>query len=130
MNILYLKTDGPTTYLGLALAGKLVQEVNWESGKDLARDLLSKIASIFEASETKLENIDGIVIYKGPGSFTSLRIGCTVANTLSYSRGVPIVGTSDLHWMSDGMERLKAGENDKIVIPEYGAEPNIAPQKK
>jgi tRNA threonylcarbamoyladenosine biosynthesis protein TsaB len=64
-------------------------------------------------------------VFQGPGSFTGLRIGITVANAIAYAQSVPIVGTRGEHWMADGIKRLQSGQNDTRVMPYYGADPNI-----
>jgi tRNA threonylcarbamoyladenosine biosynthesis protein TsaB len=78
----------------------------------------------------KLEDIQGIVVFKGPGSFTGLRIGITVANALAYSLNVPIVSDEEADWLQTGIQRLMAGESEPVALPEYGAAPHITPQKK
>jgi tRNA threonylcarbamoyl adenosine modification protein YeaZ len=40
----------------------------------------------------KLEELTGIIVIKGPGSFTALRVGISVANTLAHQLNIPILG--------------------------------------
>jgi hypothetical protein len=54
-----------------------------------------------------------------------LRIGLTVANALTDSLNVPVVGSTGDEWIQDGIKRLQAGENEKIILPEYGADVHI-----
>ena len=74
--------------------------------------------------------MDGIVCFQGPGSFTGLRIGLTVANALAYGLNVPVVACQDPHWLEIGVARLAKGESDHLALPFYGAEAHITPQKK
>jgi len=74
--------------------------------------------------------VTGLVVYQGPGSFTGLRIGITVFNTLAYTNKWPIVGTTGDNWRQAGIQRLEQGENDEIVLPEYGGEANITTPRK
>ena len=67
-------------------------------------------------------------MYEGPGSFTGLRIGMSVANALAYSFTIPIVAQSGA-WIEDGIRRLLAGENDNTALPEYGT-PAFTTQSK
>jgi tRNA threonylcarbamoyladenosine biosynthesis protein TsaB len=74
--------------------------------------------------------VQGIVAYQGPGSFTGLRIGLTVANALAYSLKVPIVATAGDQWVKLGQSRLTRGESDQLALPEYGAPVHITLPKK
>ncbi len=75
-------------------------------------------------------DVSGIIVFEGPGSFTGLRIGITVANTLAYGQGVPIVGAQGEDWIAKGLAQLAAGHNDTQVLPHYGAEAHITKPKK
>jgi len=109
MLILTLRTDKPEAELGL-----------FEGSTKLA----------YSTWSAHLQDLAGIAIYKGPGSFTGLRIGLSVANTLADSLQLPIVSTTSKKWIETACARLEKGENEKIALPEYGAEPHITKQKK
>jgi len=129
MLILTLRTDKPESEVGLYADNKqLVYEV-WEAHRKLAETLSDKIANILHSNEKEFSDIEGIVVYKGPGSFTGLRIGIAVTNALAYSLDVPIVGEAN-DWIEHGISRLLHGENDKTVLPEYGQDAHITQQKK
>ncbi len=98
----------------------------WESGRQLSNDLLKRIKELVG----EWSQLTGIVVFKGPGSFTSLRIGITVANTLSDSLGIPIAGSDGEDWIEDGLSMLQNDENDQLVMPEYGGHANITKPKK
>ena len=57
-----------------------------------AGDLLVAVDSIVDDPAA----IEGIVVGRGPGSFTSIRIGLATARTLSLALGVPVAGASTL----------------------------------
>jgi tRNA threonylcarbamoyladenosine biosynthesis protein TsaB len=131
--IALFKTDSNITRLGVKLSLNNSDDIiwiEWESGRELAQNLLIKLDEFISKNNKDLSDITGIIIFRGPGSFTSLRIGCTVANTIAYSLGVPIVGEIDEKWAESGLERLKNNENDQIVMPLYGASPNITPPSR
>lgn len=102
----------------------------WEANRELAKGLLGYIQNHLNEQGKDWTGISGIVVFKGPGSFTGLRIGLTVLNTLADARQIPIVGETGDHWQRAGLKRLEAGENDKIVLPEYGGEAHITQPKK
>ena len=55
--------------------------------------------------EAKLKNdIDGIVVAKGPGSYTGVRIGVTTAKTLAYALNTKLYGVSSLAKISNSEE--------------------------
>lgn len=54
--------------------------------------LLSLINEIFKKNKLDFKAIKGIEVETGPGSFTGLRVGVSVANALGYSLKVPVNG--------------------------------------
>ena len=102
------------------------QDFEWQAGRTLARGLLK----FLEEKTGDLRDISGIGVMKGPGSFTGLRIGLTVANTLADSLNIPIVGAMGEDWRETALSKLRAGESEKIVMPEYGAAAHITAPRK
>jgi len=124
--ILVLRTDTDRATIKLMnFDGERLSDDQWTSGRKLSGELLNRIKQALAKSEATWSDLTGIIVYLGPGSFTGLRIGAAVANTIAYAQEVPIVGTRGEMWLSRGLQRLKQGENDKQVIPYYGAEANI-----
>lgn len=130
MITLAIKTSSEVSEFYLLSDEQIVQKDVWESGRGLAKGILMRIVGLLHSSNLELSSLEGIVVYGGPGSFTSLRIGVSTANALSYSLGIPIVKTSSDAWIAIGSNKLKLGEDDKVVLPDYGAEPHITAQKK
>jgi len=63
--------------------------------------LLYNINFLLKNSKIKsIENIDLVAISEGPGSFTGLRIGFSVAKTVSYVKNIPIIGVNSLKAMT------------------------------
>ncbi len=129
--LLGIKTDTRVAEFYLYDAsGSLLAEMTWEADRQLARGLLGKLQAFLEEHETSFESLKGLFVFHGPGSFTGLRIGITVMNTLSYSSGLPIVGLGGDDWKTEAVHRLLSGENDQVILPEYGAPVRITTQKK
>lgn len=123
--IVALRTDAMVIELYGYNDGQLAQELRQEVGRDMARLLPGVIEDFM-----KDEPVDGLIVFRGPGSFTGLRIGITVVNTIAFARDIPVVGTMTEQWVEQGLQRLASGENDRIVLPEYGAAPNITRPRK
>lgn len=127
--IVLLDTSTPTCKLTLVNGDETFYH-EWESGRGLAKGLLAYLRDSFAEHGLSWEDISALGVYKGPGSFTGLRISVTVMNTLADSRSVPIVGETGDDWKERAQARLNAGENDRIVLPEYGGEANITTPRK
>jgi len=127
--ILLLDTSTPTCKLSL-VEGDWRYDDQWEANRELAKGLLGYIQDNLEKNHKSWKDISGLVAFQGPGSFTGLRIGLTVLNTLADAEHIPIVGTVGETWQQGGLSRLESGENDQIVLPEYGSEANITKPRK
>ncbi len=60
--------------------------------------------------------IEGIVVGRGPGSFTSIRIGLAMARTLALALDVPVAGASTLEAFSTGTPVLDARRGEVFTI--------------
>jgi tRNA threonylcarbamoyladenosine biosynthesis protein TsaB len=130
MIILALRTDKPEAELYLYDGVQKLNELKWQAHRELAETLNSKTEEILNKSSISYADIKGLVVYKGPGSFTGLRIGMSVANALAYGQSIPIVATGGEGWIQDGIKALKAGQSDKVATPEYGAPAHITKPRK
>ena len=130
MIILTLRTDKPEAEVGLYKDEKQLAYITWQAHRQLTETIHLKIKAILDYKELTLKSLDGIVIYKGPGSFTGLRIGFSVANALADALQKPIVSYAGSDWQRQGVQKLLLGGGEKLVLPDYGAEPKTTRQKK
>lgn len=127
--ILLLDTSTPTCKLTLA-DGDWRYDDEWEANRTLAKGLLVYLQQQLQKNGKAFADISGIGAFKGPGSFTGLRIGLTVLNTIADAQSIPIVGGTGENWQNDVLRRLDAGENEKIVLPFYGGDAHITKPRK
>jgi tRNA threonylcarbamoyladenosine biosynthesis protein TsaB len=130
--ILTIRTDKLEAEVGVYdMQGKQLSYHVWMAHRQLSATLLGVIRDELKKQDAVFEDIGAVLVFRGPGSFTGLRIGITVANTLAYGLNVSIVGEADeQNWLERGLARLADHANDQLVLPEYGAEANITKQKK
>lgn len=121
MIILTIRADKEEAEIGIFDNYAELAYYKWQAHRQLAETIHIEIAKLLQKLGKNLTDIDGIVAYKGPGSFTGLRIGLAVANALAYSLERPIVAATGDDWVKQTTARLKNSESDHIALPEYGA---------
>ena len=100
MRILYIDTTTSYLYTGIVVDGKLIAEIKENFGKDLSSVALKKISEMLDNSNLKPNDIDKIMVVNGPGSFTGIRVGVTIAKTYAYSLKKEIITISSLEAMA------------------------------
>lgn len=95
MNFLAIETSTSLASVALSFDGVLFFEEK-TALKDHATSLLPMIESLFKAAQREFCDLDGIVFGQGPGSFTGLRIACSVAKGLAYAHNLPLFAVSSL----------------------------------
>ena len=130
MLILTIRTDKPEAEIGLFDSGAKLAYETWQAHRDLAATIHTKIKELLEGQGRSLKDVQGIACFKGPGSFTGLRIGITVADAFAYGLELPVVAAEGDDWIKQTVARLNSGENDRIALPHYGAPVHITQQRK
>ena len=130
MIIISIKTDTPVAEIALFQDQKKIDTISWEAHRQLADTIHLKILQLLEQNSKKWEDIQGVAIFKGPGSFTGLRIGMSVANALAFSLKIPIIAALGENWRQIAIERLLKHEDERVAIPEYGSDAFTTTPKK
>lgn len=130
MIILTLRTDKPEAEVGVYEGHSQLAYETWPAHRQLAETVHSVIAKNLQLAGKGFGDVQGIVVFQGPGSFTGLRIGLSVANALASSTETPIVGAKGDSWLADGLEKLLERQNNGVVLPDYGSPAHTTKQKK
>jgi len=93
-----LAIESATNVAALAIVAEeaVIAEAVLNTGKTHSQRLMPMLARLLEEADLELEDLDGIVVSGGPGSFTGLRIGLATAKGLAYASGKPLVMVSTL----------------------------------
>ena len=130
---LYINTT-ERDYISIAILDddKVIKKKKVKSVRKHSEKLLKSIEQVLSSSKKTMQDIKGIIVVKGPGSFTSLRIGITTSNALAFGLGVPIVGIdNDVDYTATPSKLFaKKSKNSSIILPEYGSEPHFTKSKK
>lgn len=127
--IILLDTSTPLCKLTLIDADLRV-DTEWQADRELAKGLLKYLQDRLAVQGKTWTDLTGIGVFRGPGSFTGLRIGLTVLNTVADSQAVPIVGGTGERWQDEVLDKLHSGIDEKIVLPLYGSDANITKPRK
>lgn len=100
MKILFIDTTSNYLYSALLIDENITGEIKENLGKDLSVFTLDRIKKMLDDNHTTPSDLDKILVVNGPGSFTGIRIGVTIAKTLAYSLNIPITTVSSLEVMA------------------------------
>ncbi len=99
MRILYIDTSSSYLYAAIAEDSRLLCEVKKEFGTSLSEEALPEIVNLFTTTNLTAKDIDKIIVVNGPGSFTGIRIGITIAKVYAWSLNIPITTITSLEAM-------------------------------
>jgi tRNA threonylcarbamoyladenosine biosynthesis protein TsaB len=93
-----LAIDTSTTVTGLALydAGGPRAEAAWESGRNHTAQLLPQLDMLLRHAGVERSDLRAVAVALGPGSWSGLRVGVSVAKGIALAGGLPLVGVPTL----------------------------------
>jgi len=114
INLLFIETSTKNCSVAISSDSKLIayKELNSENYSH-SENLHVFINDILSQAKLDVKNLNGVVIGKGPGSYTGLRIGTACAKGLCYSLDIPLISINSLEIMA---ERISPVSN-QLLIP-------------
>jgi len=100
--ILNLETATPVCSVALSLDGKTIGLKESSNDQSHATRLTSFIQDLLTEHALQADQLDAISLSMGPGSYTGLRIGASVAKGFAYASGKPLVGIATLQALAKG----------------------------
>ncbi|WP_042141876.1 tRNA (adenosine(37)-N6)-threonylcarbamoyltransferase complex dimerization subunit type 1 TsaB [Paucisalibacillus sp. EB02] len=116
MYILAIDTSNQALGVALLRDNELVGEIVTNIAKNHSIRLMPAVDYLMREVNITPEQLDKIVVAKGPGSYTGVRIGLTTAKTLAWSLNIPIVGVSSLEALA-----YRAKFSNAIICPFFDA---------
>lgn len=106
MSSLFLDTSSSRIIVAFVRNNDIVFYVNIQNDNNLSNKLMVLIDENFKKYDLKVRDIDKIYVVNGPGSFTGIRCGVTVAKTMAYLLSIPIACISELEVMASGYDEV------------------------
>jgi len=118
--ILNIETSSTICSVCLAKDGALIDYREDEQGNSHARVLTVFIADLMQKNGVAFANLDAIAVSAGPGSYTGLRIGTSVAKGLCYGARKPLIAVSTLLSMAGAVIK-KTNDPQAYYMPALDA---------
>ena len=104
MKILSIDTSSNICGVAILEDKNLIKEINLDNGLTHSESLMPTIDKIFKETGLALKDIDLLVVDKGPGSFTGIRIGTSTVMAFADSLGIRACGISSLEALAYNIE--------------------------
>jgi tRNA threonylcarbamoyladenosine biosynthesis protein TsaB len=100
-----LALDTSTSYAGLAIhdGESLLYEQSWRAGRHHSEQVLVEVARALQLVGTSVNALSAVAVARGPGSFTGVRVGLSLAKGLALGRSIPLFGVGTLDAMADSL---------------------------
>jgi tRNA threonylcarbamoyladenosine biosynthesis protein TsaB len=89
--LLILETSGRVGQVALACGESLLGVRQLDQARRHARDLAPAVQDLLSALGWSAQDLDAVVVSRGPGSYTGLRVGIISAKTLAYATGCALL---------------------------------------
>ena len=109
--IFYIDTSTSYLYSALYNDDEIVDSISLNLERDLSSKSLALVNEMFNKHHLKYQDIKKIIVVNGPGSFTGIRVGVTIAKTIAWSLDIPIIPISSLTAMA------LSTESDDFIAP-------------
>jgi len=93
---LAIDTSTETASIALSRRGDVMAEATWNAGQNHTAELAPNIIHLMGQARVGFPDLTGIAVATGPGSFSGLRVGMSMAKGLAFALSVPLVGVSTL----------------------------------
>lgn len=91
MHTLGINTALKITEIALISGEKVLAEKSWTSKNNEAETLMPEIDKMLKNKSLFYKDLEKVAVVRGPGSFTGLRVGVSVANAISYIQQIPVL---------------------------------------
>lgn len=115
MYTLFISTFSELITIGLLKDGKEIDRLEQVSSRNHSIYTIPMIEELLDKNEIKTNYLNEIIVVNGPGSFTGVRIGVTIAKTLAYTLDITIKTITSLEAYAVS---YTSDKNKLVAIPD------------
>ncbi len=132
--LLILETSGRVGQVALAVGDRVQRSRPLDETRRHARDLAPAVAELLAAENWKPRDLNGVIVSRGPGSYTGLRVGIMAAKVLAYATGIPLIAVDTFLAIAaqagpevSRLDILADAQQDKIYVQPFARQSAAAP---
>lgn len=118
--ILNIETSTEVCSAALARDGRIINHRESLNGQNHAKLLTLFINELLEESNISADQLDAVAVSGGPGSYTGLRIGVSVAKGICYASRLPLIAITSLeamaHYVIHNLESILPCEKENLLF--------------
>lgn len=125
-NLLVLETSGRVGLVALAQGERLLRTRRLDESRRHARDLAPAVAELLAAEGWRPRDLQAVLVSRGPGSYTGLRVGIMSAKTLAYATGCALIAVETfevLAWQTPAEAAvvyvLDDAQQDRLYVQKF-----------
>lgn len=128
--LLILETSHRLGKVALAADDAIVGARTLDESRRHARDLAPAIQALLQAQGWRARDLDGVIVSRGPGSYTGLRVGLMSAKTLAYATGCRLLAIDTFEAIAacgvaepSNLDVIADAQQGKVYAQRFGADP-------
>jgi tRNA threonylcarbamoyladenosine biosynthesis protein TsaB len=132
--LLILETSGRVGAVAVAEGAVLRDVRRLDEARRHARDLAPTVAELLAAQHWRPRDLHAVIVSRGPGSYTGLRVGIMSAKTLAYATGCVLLAVDTFHAIAvqappDALtlDVLADAQQDKVYVQHFASPESAAP---
>ena len=90
--------------VGLAKDGKILEYTSYEAWQCQSEYMIQEIDKLLTKHNITRQDISGVIVNIGPGSYTGIRISLTIAKVMCLALNIPLYALSSLRALQKGLE--------------------------
>ncbi|MBY0522693.1 MAG: tRNA (adenosine(37)-N6)-threonylcarbamoyltransferase complex dimerization subunit type 1 TsaB [Gemmataceae bacterium] len=124
--LLLIETSGKVGQVAVARGATLTGQRRLDETRRHARDLAPAVAELLAEQGWRPRDLNGVMVSRGPGSYTGLRVGIMSVKVLAYATGCPILGIDTFQVIArqapaeaQAVDILADAQQDKLYIQRF-----------